>query len=378
MAQQVAGSMSSEGDWVLYVCDRTGVRQAVVDPYESAEIIARVNDVSTWTVTLPTDTEAGQRFVTDTFARLEVAHDGLAWRSGPMAHLERTVDADGDMVTVTGVDDTVWLQRRNAHPQPATAAPPYSTSAYDVHTGTVAVVLAELVRVNAGPSAVAARQVPGLTVPVPTPSGPSVTVSARWQNLLTLCQDTARPSGTIFDVVGLTFRAYPPANRGAVFSAGLETLAAWKMTADAATVNKAVVGGGGNLAARTIIEQTDATSLATWGLAETFIDRRDTTDTTELTKSATEALAAGIPPTTVVFTPLDSDGQQFGRDWGLGDLVTVVAAGLTVYDQIREIHVTLDDAGATIIPSVGAPAGDLALFRALAGLDRRVRQLERI
>ncbi len=79
-----------------------------------------------------------------------------------------------------------------------------------------------------------------------------------------------------------------------------------------------------------------------------------------------------------MFTPLDTDGQMFGTDWTLGDIVTVIAGGLTVIDQIREVHVTLDDAGVTIIPSVGQPAGDLALFRSLAGLDRRVRQLERI
>jgi len=364
--------------WELFVTDRVGVRQAVVDPYESAEVIARVNDVTTWQLVLPTDTDAGQIFVTDPFARLEVAFEGAAWRSGPVAHLERSVDFDGDMLQITGVDDTVWLARRNAHPQPGTAAPPYATTAYDVHTGNVAAVLAELVRVNAGPSAVAARQVPGLVVPVPAPAGPTITVSARWQNLLTLCQDTARPYGLIFDVVDLRFEAYAAVNRGAIFSAGLETLAAWKATADVATANKVVVAGGGVGTQRIIRETSSPVSISQWGLVESFEDRRDTTDTAELDKAAAEALASGILPTTVVFTPLDTEGQAFGRDWTLGDVVTVIAGGLTVIDQVREIHVTLDDAGATVIPSVGAPAGDLALFRELAGLDRRVRQLERV
>lgn len=364
--------------WELYVTDQVGTRQAAVDPYETAEIVARANDVSTWQVTLPSDTEAGQLFLTNTFARLEVVLDHSVWRSGPVTRLERIVDIDGDMLTVNGVDDTVWLQRRNAHPQPGTAAPPYSTTAYDVHTGQVSTVLAELVRVNAGPSAVAARQVPGLAVPVPAPAGPNITVSARWQNLLTLLQDTARPSGLLFDVVDLSFRAYLPADRGVVFSAGLETLAGWTMTAEAATANKVIVAGGGIGTARLIRESSDAGSVMTWGLVETFQDRRDTTDTVEMDKAAAETLAAGVIPVTVVFVPLDTDGQTFGRDWGLGDTVTVQAGALSVVDEIREIHVTLDDAGATILPSVGKPVGDLALFRSLAGLDRRVRQLERI
>jgi hypothetical protein len=364
--------------WTLYATDQVGTRQAMIDVYESAEVVARTNDTSTWTLTVPTGTDAGRIFATNTFARLEVAVDDVAWRSGPVTNLERTVDIDGDMLTVAGVDDTVWLARRNAHPQPATPAPPYSTSAYDVHTGATTTVLAELVDVNAGPGAVAARRVPGLVVPMPEPDGPTVTVAARWQNLLTLCQDTARAAGVIFDVVDLTFHAEIPADRGVVFSQGLETLAGWTLTAPAPTANKVVVAGQGELTDRLIREASDPTSIATWGLAETFQDRRDTADVAQLDQAGADTLAQSVTPTTVVFTPLDTEGQAFGRDWNLGDTVTVHAGGLTVVDQIREIHVTLDGAVATVVPSVGAPAGDLALFRSLAGLDRRVRQLERV
>ncbi len=365
--------------WELYVTDRVGTRQAQVDTYESAEIVARINDVSSWELVLPTDTAAGQLFLADSFARIEVVLDGALWRSGPVTHLKRDVDIDGDMLTVTGSDDTVWLARRLAHPQPGTAAPPYGTTAYDVHTGNVAAVLAELVRVNAGPSAVAARQVPGLAVPVPAPAGPTITVSARWQNLLTLMQDTARPHRLMFDVLDLTLRVYAPQDRGVVFSAGLETLASWKSTAEAPVANKAVVAGGGTDTSRIIREATDPVSIAQWGLAESFVDQRQTTDVVQLDKAGAEAIAAGVKPTTVTFVPIDTEAQRFGRDWMLGDTVTVVAGGLTVLDQVREVHVTLDGANdATVVPSVGAPSGDLTLFRSLAGLDRRVRQLERI
>lgn len=364
--------------WELFVTDRVGVRQAVVDTYETFEIYARINDIGTWELALPTDTEAGQRLLDDSFARLEVAVDQQVWRSGPVTHLRRDVDVDGDALTVTGVDDTVWLGRRNAHPQPGTATPPYATTSYDVHTGPVSTVLAELVAVNAGPAAVPARRVPGLTVPTPAPTGPTIEVSARWQNLLTLAQDTARPHGLLFDVIDLVFRAYQPADRGVVFSAGLETLAGWTLTSEAATANKVVVAGGGQGTARLIREQTDNFSVGTWGLAETFVDQRQTVEVTELDQAATEALAESVKPVTVAFTPLDTEGQAFGRDWGLGDTVTVQAGGLIVVDQVREIHVTLDDTGVTIVPSVGARTGDLTLFRSLAGLDRRVRQLERI
>jgi len=364
--------------WELFVAAGSGLRQAMIDVYLSAEIVAKVNDISTWRVTLPTDTDAGRVFLSDTFARLEVVVDGVVWRSGPMVQLKREVDLDGDTLEISGVDDTVWLARRNAHPQPADAGrPPYTLQANDVHTGDSAAVLAELVRVNAGPSAAVDRRVPGLAVPVPPATGGLLTVSARWQNLLTLLQDTARPLGLLFDVVDLSFRVYASTNRGAIFSQGLETLGGWVMTAASATVNMAAVAGGGEGTARIIREIFDRPSIATWGLAETFVDQRQTVDLAELDKAGREAVAAGVKPVTVTFTPLDTEGQTFGRDWTLGDTVTVKAGDLTVVDQIREIHVTLGNT-VTLVPSVGSATGDLALFRKLATLDQRVRQLERI
>lgn len=370
--------MSGEGPWELFVTDGAGVRVAQIDPYEKCEVFARVNDVSTWELTLPTDTPAGRLFTTDPRARLLVTFEHATWRSGPVRHLEREVDVDGDWLKVAGVDDTVWVARRLAHPQPTKAAPPYNVFAYDVKTADVATVLAHLARVNAGEGAVASRQVPGFTAPDPVPAGPTVTVAARWQNLLALLQDTARPAGIVFDVVDLEFHAYAPVDRGAVFSAGLETLGGWKMTADAPEANKAVVAGGGEGTARTIVEVRDSTSVNTWGLAETFVDQRQTTATLELQQAGLEAIAAGVKPTSVVFTPLETPGQRFGRDWFLSDLVTVQAGGLTVHDQIRQIHLELSGDGVTVTPSVGAVTGQLDIFRTLAALERRTRQLERI
>jgi hypothetical protein len=364
--------------FTLYVTDRGGARQAQIDTYESAEVFARINDVSSWNLRLPTDTDAGRLFSTDTFARLEVRVDDLVWRSGPMTRLERTVDVDGDWLNVDGVDDTVWLLRRLAHPQPGSATPPYSTTAYDVHTGAPSTVIAELVNVNAGPGAVPLRRVANLVVPTPPAIGANVTVNARWDNLLALCQGIAQGAGLVFDIVDLTLNVYAPADNGIVFSAGLETLGGWVLTAPAASANYVFVAGSGEGTARLIRELIDQVSIDTWGRVETFQDRRDTGNILLLDQAGRDTLASTVTPISVVFTPIDTDGQTFGRDWNLGDVATVVAGGLTVVDEIREIHVTLDDAGATVVPSVGAPIGDLALFRSLAGLDRRVRQLERI
>lgn len=357
-------------DWHVWVTDGSGNREAPLDVFESAEVIARMNDVGTWQLTVPTNTDAGTYLLSDPLARVEFHHGGSIWRSGPLVHARRDVDMDGDMVTATGADDVIWLQRRNAHPQPDTQSPPYDRDDYDTFTGDVATVLTELVEANTRGS--------GVWTPAVTPAGPNITVLARWQNLLTLCQDTVRPSGLVFSVVDLGFVVRSSVNSGAVFAEGLETLAAWSMTIEAPTVNKAVVAGAGIGKSRLVREVVDQDSIDTWGLVETFVDRRDTADTTELDKAGLEAVTAGVKPVVVTFTPVDTEGQAFGRDWDVGDTVTVRAGDLSVVDQVREVHVTIDAKGVSIVPTVGSVTGGLPLFRTVAGLDRRLRQLERI
>lgn len=368
------------GTWELFATDLDGVRQAIIETYSKAEAVAKINDISTWSLDLPTATEAGRYLSSTPFARVEFVLDAEIWRSGPVTKFQRQVDLDGDHLTVSGVDDTVWLGRRLAHPEPGSVAPPYDDNANDVHTGSVTEVLSALVNVNAGPLAIPKRQVPGLTVvpPVPGPAGPPITVQTRWQNLLTVLQDTARPAKVMFEVVDMAFRAFVPGDQGAVFSAGFETLAGWTLTTEAPTADYVVVGGGGQGTARLFLEKANQPVIDTWGRIESFIDQRQTVDPVQLDKAATEALAAGAKPVAVTFVPIDTPGQRFGHDWRLGDTVTVVAGDLIVVDQVREVHVTIDPDRATVVPSVGQATGDLALFRTLAGHDRRLRQLERI
>ncbi len=109
------------------------------------------------------------------------------------------------------------------------------------------------------------------------------------------------------------FHAYAAVNRGAIFSAGLETLGGWTMVAEAASANMVAVAGQGQGVDRMIRESSDPASVGQWGRVETFQDRRDTADPAELDKAAAETLASGVRPTTVVFTPLDTDGQAWPR-----------------------------------------------------------------
>ena len=363
--------------FTLRIADWTTV-QAEVDSYESATVIARHNDVSTWELVLPTSSPAARALIDASRPRLLVYAAGQVWRSGPVIRLERSVDADGDLLTVSGVDDLVWLRRRLAHPQPGTAAPPYSTTESDDRTGAASQVIAGYVNRNAGPLAVAARQVPGLSVPTPAAFGATVTASARYEPLLTFVQQIATAARVGIRVRDLVFEVFQPAG-AAVFSVELGTLASWTSHVEAPETTYVYVAGGGVGTARLIREYADAAAVLDWGRVEAFRDRRDSTDTAELDQSGAETLAEGAHPPGVAMQALDVPGQSFLTDWNVGSVATVYLGDATITDVIVEAQVTLQpNEPARVAPVVGSPMIDLAQWRALQAQSRRLRQLERI
>jgi hypothetical protein len=366
-------------EWTLYVADRTGVRVAQIDLYTRLELIARYNAVSTWTLELPaTGNPAVDALTALDHPRIVVRVDNTTFRSGPVTRIERNATADRDELVVTGVDDLVWLTRRLAHPQPGAAAPPYNTTAYDVRTGAASTVLAQYVDVNAGPGATPARRVEGLTVPPPAPAGPVVTLSARYDNLGDFVIAAAEAAGLGVRIVDLALDVYVPAVRDALFAVEVGTLEGSTSVFDAPTANYVYVAGQGEGTARTIVETADATSVADWGRVEAFGDRRDTNDAGELARAGREVLARGVTPATITFVPVDTAAQSFPAGWTVGDIVTVRVGDLITTDIVREVAVNLEgDKPVDVVPRMGA-AGGLALFRAAAQVDRRVRQLERV
>ena len=266
-----------------------------IDAYESFELVARFNDVSTWKLTAHHDPRrpaaAGRHQ-----PRVVVATaPEVVFRSGPVVAFEREITSDGDLLTVTGVDDLIWLRYRLAHPQPATPTPPYSTSAFDTRTGSAAEVIAAPGGRQRRPGAVTARRArpdrpgprrPGAqregVRPLPEPVDLVKRVAAR-----------ARLGVEIRD---LEFTVFQPTDPRAVFSADLGTLAGWTSVHEAPSANYVYMAGGGLGTNRLIAEYDDVDSVAVWGRMETFEDHRDTTDPDELDEAGAEVLADASPP----------------------------------------------------------------------------------
>ncbi len=376
-------------EWKIYARDANFARQGEIDEYKSARLIPVYNDVGTWELQVDRRSDQAAALTTPGWG-IVVTRTGASGAvfSGPIVSRHHVVSTSEQTITIGGVTDDVWLKRRLVSPSPAESAPPYS-QAYDAQTGTASSVLRHYIDVNAGPSAILTRQIPGLTIAADPVIGSSVSGNGRWDNLLTFLQTLATAGGVGFRIVqvgtGLQFQVYAGTDRTgtAKFSIPLGTLAGFDYQSIAPTGNYIYVGGLGSGTSRVFAEYPDSNSIATWGRIEgDFVDRGDTSDTAQMQSAAADAQARGAEQTSLSITPLERPGLRYGVDYFLGDKVSVQADDL-IQDLVRTVEITLTPQGPqTVRPGIGtARSADvfrqLSTFRTLAALAKRITNVER-
>lgn len=363
-----------------------------IEDYERLEIRLRFRDVSSWILDLDA-AAAGASLLSAVKAGLLVELVGGGFEfSGPVTRRQHVweVGAEGEEVdtySIAGVDDTVWLARRLGLPVPS--GPPYTSASHDVRTGAAETVLKEYVDANAGPSATADRQVPGLAIETDAAAGATVTGRARFAVLRDLADELALAGGDLgFRVVqpsnteALEFQVWTPEDRTgtAIFSRDLGSLRRFDHTVQAPTATYLYLLGGGEGVDRTVVEGGDADGITQWGRIEQAIDRRDTTDTTELEQHRDEQLLTQAEKLDLEVIPVDTDAVSWPDGYALGDKVTVDLDGVTYQDVIREIRlVSTADDGLVVTPFVATPGRRTlrATSRQLQRLEARIAHLER-
>lgn len=405
-------------DWQVYLRDADFVRQGQVDDFSSLEVVLRFNDIGTWQLELAASTEVALLLTQPNWG-IMLVRDAAIVMAGPWTNVRHVKDGKSDHLVVTGADDMIWLARQTV---PLPSGPPY-TQEHDSRTGVASTVLREYVDVNAGPSAISPRQIPGLSLGIDPLVGSSVTKSARWFLLLHVLQELASSGGVGFRVAqvdqGLEFQVYQPVDRSASvkFSTELGNLEAYDYSVTRPTATYVYVGGGGEGVARDIRERSSA-HLITWGRIEgELVDQRQTNDDLELDQAGDEALVEQGPQTTLSITPIDTPQQAFGTHYQLGDKVSVGLGGgaLTtsvtestnvvsqfvdvfsdmfgttvttttsqqvatsygqVNDLVREVKISLTSEGTRVVPTVGTDHDTMPLFQALRDARRRIINLE--
>lgn len=372
-------------DWRLYVRNANYARIGVVSTPVKLEATLRVNDVDSWSLTLDWS-DVSTAALLEPGAGIQLMHRDGVVLSGPVTDYEHVWQGDADLLTVSGVSDEIHLADRLAlqapfEPDIANGASAIFSEHFDVISGDAGDVLAAYVNRNAGPAAIAAREVPLLSIDSPTPgTGSVITGKARMQNLLDFLRSLAAAGNVLFEVKATTsgpvFRCYEPVDRRASikFSAALGNIERYSYRVGRPTMTDAYVGDGGKGPARKFMRVATA---STGSRIEGFVDAASANSPAELQQQGVAQLSESGAEQSAEITIIDTANQQFMADYQLGDIVSVVIDGQTIVDMVRSVKLVIDENGLVAQPEIATvPRVALALLRSQRALKQRVDGLE--
>lgn len=334
--------------------------------------------------------------------RVEIIRNGKYWSGGPIEKPGPfTVGigsdtADPGTVRISSTDDSALIAGREVYPDPTRPAsvqiPPGDPDsdpgpAY-TFTGPAGTAMINMVNLNAGPGALAVRQVPELVMGDGAGLGATITVAERF----TLLGDALRSAATAGGGLGfrtrrvgqtIVFEVFAPVDRSArvKFSRGLNNLRSLSMDPDAPTATVALVAGTGTGSARIIREVIDQDAVDRWWRLETWVDQRDTSDPAALEQAGRDALAEAAEKVALATVTVDTDDQRFGEHFQVGDRVAVLAQpGLAFTEVVRSAHLqATPGSGEYVTTTVGSQeaTSDPAWVKFARQLSRRLAHLER-
>lgn len=328
--------------------------------------------------------------------RLVVIRDGEVWSAGPLEipqdytwGIGESSEPDPGRVSVSFSDDLAPIAGYITWPTPGSAwtAQPATASRSIPATGAEAIIRT-LVDENCGPGALADRQIPNLVLDTVAGVGTTTSVTTRFEALLDTCRRVAVDGGRIgfrTRQVGsqILFGCYAPADLTgtARFSKGLGNLRSVQFKLSAPTATHALIAGSEEVTPRAFVEVADTGAAAAWWRVERYIDGSADDDSTgELTQAGTEELAGGAEPVELATVTVDTADLRAGRDYGLGDRVTIeLPTGLEVVDVVRSMHLQASPgSGEHVTSLIGSPesTSDPRIVRIVRELGRRLGRLE--
>jgi len=396
-----------ENPWRVTVRNASLVEVAGVGAYRSLKFTAVLNAVGTWSITVPAESEAGVLF-TAAYASGVLERWGVVIRrpgtsgvvfSGFATDFYLTQGGDAGLrsvVTVVGQSDEVELTDL-VYPSNA-AAQDISSSAlstqsvdYSTLSGPAETILLSLVSANIGPSALTTRRRKSfLSIPTTSSRGSTVNIKARFDPMLDVLDQICERGGIAYRVVQgnpgtLNLSIYVPTVRDdARFVVG-SSLDRVEIVGRSRRLSEVIVAGSGIGTARQFTRRGSTVSGSTLGRRAAFVDQRQTADLAELQQAGDEELARAAAVAGFRLYPSSTEFLVFGRDYNLGDRVTVALAdgSVTVTDVVRQVSVEHDPARSAyrgrVVPTVGRLDPDDApeLNTQVRSLTRRLNAVER-
>lgn len=351
------------------------------------------NQPAAGTITLPAYPEVISQLQPG--SRLVVIRDKAIWCAGPFENPQNftwDLDANAKPGTVTAQfsDDLARVAGYVTYPAPASAfSAQDAEAAVRTLTATNAeIIIRTLVNENCGPGALSPRRIEQMVLDTVASVGTNTTITTRFEALLDVCRTVAATGGLGFRTrqVGsqIKFGVYLPADRTATarFSEALGNLRSLTYSLVAPLATAELVQGGDVTTATGVYVEVSGGTATDWYRVEKVIDQTGVIDDLdgELTQAGTLALVDDNPQGSLATVTVDTDDLKAGRDYGLGDKVTVVLpTGLEVPDIVRTIRLEATPDGGEVVTSVignGDSTTALSTVRLVRELSRRLGRLE--
>lgn len=350
-------------------------------------------NVGTWKLRLPTEHPLAEAMRAPG-SGLIVSMAGEPIMSGPQVRPTRlaTSEDPGGTIAFDGVTDSIYLADLLAWPEPSNGDVSTQAVQTDTRTGPAETLIHAFVNANIGPSAPVSRRVQTLTMGPNLARGATTTKSARFQVLGEFVGELALVSDLGFRIIqrgdGLVFETYAinDLTREIRLDVYNNTLSAQKLVVAAPEVTRAIVIGKGTGAdARSLTAYDNTASLAAesaWGRRiERVVSKTNTDVPAELQQAADERLAdGGFTAVNVQVLPLDGETMVFGKDWNLGDRVTVVVDDVEYVSVVTGYEMRADKDGFFLSATLGDPTAfdpSVALRRRVQKSESRLSALER-
>ena len=359
-----------------------------------ALFINRFNNTGTWQMFFPFDDALGDLLRTPGYGiRVLLSQSNETLISGPTlaAKLTQTPDDVRGRWLIEGSSDEVVLQERLAYPDPSEADVGAQSVSHDQRQGTAEAVIKGYVDSNMGPTAPSVRQVPNLVVASGASLGPIIDATARFTLIQDLIYGIAESAGLGYSVKQvadeLVFDVFEPVDRSATIRMDIENnqITSVDYEYGAPKTTRAIVAGQGEAVERLFIERTSVDSLAAESLwvrrVETFQDARQSQTVEELEQAGDENLAEnGKTIESLEVIPSDDITMMYGRDWFLGDVITVVSGFIETTATVTEVGVAVSTDGVRVGAVVGDPKlrdFDSRLVAKVNKNETRISSLER-
>ena len=338
---------------------KDGTLKSRVNDFVSLDILDTLNDVGSWSMKSmtahPCPFESGDGII--------VIRDNAYFFSGIVTQIQDTMDARTGLYSwqVQGTNDLGYLARRICYTDPDTGST--ETAGHYTDTGKLSTVVETLIAKNLGQDALEDRIEPIVEAYDGPEIGDTVSVSLRFQNLLTavttLCTANAYNIRSVWDETNgkLFFEVFQSRDLSSaiVFTEQLNNILESEFISKSPEGNWILAGGTGEMTERQFATAENAESVSEWGRIEVFQDARNQHNVDEYVGEVLKRKSENMTGYSCVASDADN-APQYKVDYQLGDYVGMKIGEKYIIAQVQQVEIKVSGGVEQISPKFGTVA----------------------